>query len=344
MDPLSQGLLGAAAAQALVGRRLPRSAWAIGLGAGLLADADVFFTVPGDPVATMALHRHFTHALLFIPAGGLLAAALLAWLPAYRGARRWVVAAALAGYATHALLDACTSYGTLLYWPISDHRAAWDVVSVIDPLFTLPLLAAVVIAAARRSRGFAAAGLVWCAAYLGLGMWQHHRAMQVQHQLAEQRGQTIEHGRVMPTLGNMIIWRSVYAADGRLHADAVRLIPWDRPTVREGVTVPLAEPHALHTGDAGTDRSIDTFAWFADGYLAALPGHRGWVGDMRYSLDPSGFVPLWALRIEPIALGLPAEPDRAAALGTLWRQITVGFEPPPIAAAAAPDVRSSTEP
>ena len=25
------------------------------------------------------------------------------------------------GYATHGLLDACTSYGTLLFWPLAKH-------------------------------------------------------------------------------------------------------------------------------------------------------------------------------------------------------------------------------
>ncbi|MDB2316436.1 metal-dependent hydrolase, partial [Luminiphilus sp.] len=36
----------------------------------------------------------------------------------------WLVA--LVGYATHGLLDACTTYGTMLLWPFSDARIAWS--------------------------------------------------------------------------------------------------------------------------------------------------------------------------------------------------------------------------
>ena len=37
-----------------------------------------------------------------------------------------------AGYATHAVLDACTTYGTMLLWPFSDARFAWNTISIID--------------------------------------------------------------------------------------------------------------------------------------------------------------------------------------------------------------------
>ena len=64
--------------------------------------------------------------------------------------RTWLYAAL--GFATHGLLDACTTYGTQLLWPFSDARIAWNVISIIDPLFTVPILLLVVFAAARRWR------------------------------------------------------------------------------------------------------------------------------------------------------------------------------------------------
>ena len=51
-----------------------------------------------------------------------------------------------AGYATHALLDACTTYGTQLFLPFSNTRVAWNNVSVVDPLFTIPLAVLVIFA------------------------------------------------------------------------------------------------------------------------------------------------------------------------------------------------------
>ena len=44
------------------------------------------------------------------------------------------------GYATHGLLDACTSYGTVLFWPFSNERLTWNNISIVDPLLTIPAL------------------------------------------------------------------------------------------------------------------------------------------------------------------------------------------------------------
>ncbi|MCW9014799.1 MAG: metal-dependent hydrolase [Gammaproteobacteria bacterium] len=41
----------------------------------------------------------------------------------------------LMGFSLSGVLDACTSYGTHLFWPISDERVAWHIISIIDPVF-----------------------------------------------------------------------------------------------------------------------------------------------------------------------------------------------------------------
>ncbi|MEZ4986848.1 MAG: metal-dependent hydrolase [Saprospiraceae bacterium] len=53
---------------------------------------------------------------------------------------------------THPLPDACTTYGTQLLEPFSSLRVAWNVVSVADPLYTVPFLW-LLIKASRQPRG-----------------------------------------------------------------------------------------------------------------------------------------------------------------------------------------------
>ena len=60
--------------------------------------------------------------------------------------RKLLLAAGCVGYATHAPLDCCTSYGTQLYWPFSSYRVAWHNVAVVDPVFSLALLIGLVLA------------------------------------------------------------------------------------------------------------------------------------------------------------------------------------------------------
>ena len=68
------------------------------------------------------------------------------------------------GYATHALLDTCTTYGTQLLWPFTDARFAWNTVSVVDPMFTLPVGILVAISVWKRRALFARCALAWAIA------------------------------------------------------------------------------------------------------------------------------------------------------------------------------------
>src|SRR5690606_36976378 len=98
----------------------------------------------------MEYHRHFTHSLAFVPVGALVCAALLHRIVRGRLSFGRTYLFCLLGYGSHGLLDACTTSGTQLLWPFSGVRVAWSVVAVFDPLFTAPVLALVLLAAARR--------------------------------------------------------------------------------------------------------------------------------------------------------------------------------------------------
>ncbi|MGH8729904.1 MAG: metal-dependent hydrolase, partial [Burkholderiales bacterium] len=202
MDPITQGLLGAAAAQALMGRRLGPRAALIGGVAGVLPDADVLIGSPSDPLLAIEYHRQFTHALAFIPVGGLIAA--LPWFVRRRNRLEWkpILAATTAAYATHGLLDACTTYGTQLFWPFSAHRIAFNWISVIDPLFTLVLLVGVGLAVRGRTQRPAAVALALCSVYLGIGAWQEEQALAAQAKIVHTRGHDIVRREVFPTIGN----------------------------------------------------------------------------------------------------------------------------------------------
>ena len=189
MDPISQGVLGVAAAQALSRRPWARRAAFMGLVAGLAPDADVFIQSATDPLLSLQFHRHFTHALAFIPFGALLVALVLHPLIGRKTMRFGTTYLfCLAGYATHGLLDACTSYGTQLLWPFSDLRVAWNNISIIDPLFTIPILLLLIVGVFRRSPLLARCALFWGVAYLLIGVVQRDRAAVVGHDLAATRG------------------------------------------------------------------------------------------------------------------------------------------------------------
>ena len=214
MDTFTHGLLGAAASQAIFAKQLPRSAGLIGFIAGMAPDLDLFLGSGTDPVASIIYHRQFTHSLIFIPLGALLVSLLCIWMKPFKGARLAVYGAAFVGYGLHPLLDACTSYGTLLLWPFSYQRVAWDIIAIVDPIFSLALLVGVLWALIGQRPGPARLAVCCAVLYLGFGIWQSQRATTVQEQLAAARGHVIEHRRAMPLPGSLVSWRAVYLAAG----------------------------------------------------------------------------------------------------------------------------------
>jgi inner membrane protein len=301
VDTLTHGLLGAAASQSLFARQLPRSAGLIGFVAGVVPDLDLFLGSGSNPLASILYHRQFSHSLIFIPLGALLVSLLVIWMKRFKGARLAVYGAAFVGYTLHPLLDACTSYGTLLLWPFSDQRIAWDVIAIVDPIFSLVLLAGV-LGSLLGKRPWPVRAAIGCVMlYLGFALWQSHRAMAVQDQLASARGHVIAHRRVMPLPGSLVSWRAVYTSAGNIHVDGIRVPWWRAPLVKPGGTTRLATfdivPQPMAEQD-GTRRVFEVFDWFADGLIAPVAGVAPAIGDMRYAAEASSLIPLWGLQFD----------------------------------------------
>ncbi len=305
MDTITQGVLGAAAAQSALARRLPRGAGLIGAVGGMAADLDVFIYSLNDPTVGWTFHRHFTHSLIFIPVGGLIAALPFLLMKRFKGYKREVALASIIGYATHGLLDAFTSYGTQLLWPFSNLRVAWDWIGIVDPVYTIPLWIGVIWTARTRDPKAARLALVLTSLYICFGGWQHHRAVETQKQLAAMRGHQIEYSRVMPAPGWLMFWRSVYVSTGRLYADGIET-PWfNSPLALEGGSADVTTfddlpPSAQSNAEAR--RRFDIFSWFADGLIAPVSASEvvpNAYGDMRITASVEGLTPLWGLQFDP---------------------------------------------
>jgi inner membrane protein len=305
MDPVSQGVLGAAFAQTRGPKRTLAKAAAIGAFAGMVPDLDVLIRSSTDPLLAIDFHRHFTHSLFFIPIGGLLCSLVLypllgkRWQLSYRQVLVWC----LIGFATHGVLDGFTTFGTQLLWPFDDRRYALDIISVVDPMFTVPLLAMVVLAAVTRTRRYAGWGLLWGAVYLSVGYVQHQRAETMGIELAEGRGHKVLRLEVKPTIGNLAVWKVVYETDERFYVDAVKPGLF-KPVVWHGDSVPKLDVRRDFPWlDPGSQqaRDIGRFDSASVGYLAVDPNDNQRIGDVRYSMLPHRISPLWGIELSPDA-------------------------------------------
>jgi inner membrane protein len=220
MDSLTHIALGAAIGEAVLGRRLGAKAAGWGAVAGSLPDIDVPMGLLLSELGQLALHRAWTHSLLFVVVAGVLLGLLAARVHRASGVPpgAWVATLVAAGL-SHVLLDAMTSYGTQLFLPFSDRIVSIASISIIDPLYTLPLAVGVVVALRMRrySRGRRLAnglGLGLSSAYLGLALVNSH-----QMTLAFERAlatEDVDPGRlfVKPTLFNNVLWRGIAEVEG----------------------------------------------------------------------------------------------------------------------------------
>jgi inner membrane protein len=299
MDIITQGLVGAAVAQSAAKGNEVRVATLIGFVAPLLADADVFLSSSDDPLLFLEYHRHFTHALLFIPIGALLATLLL-WPVVRKKLPFWkIYFYALLGYATAGVVDAFTSYGTHLLWPFNNERIAWSIISIVDPVFSLAFAVAIVVGLVKRHRLSARLGLLFAAFYLLLGVFQFHRAEAVAYQLAEQRGHAASRLIVKPSIGNLILWRTVYQQDDHYWVDAVRVGLFNHQIFNgERIAVFERQKNLPELSvDSTVAKDIERFKFFSDGYLAWHPELPNVIGDLRYALVPNSIYPLWGIEL-----------------------------------------------
>ncbi|MEM6995931.1 MAG: metal-dependent hydrolase, partial [Myxococcota bacterium] len=310
----------------LLQHRVGPRAWLYGAIGGMAPDLDIFIRSGSDPLVALTYHRHFTHSLAFIPVGGFLSA--LPWIARakHRDKAKQIVQATTVGYATHALLDAFTTYGTQLWWPLSSMRVAWNFISIIDLLFTVPLAIGVVLAARRQTRRPVARALAWCALYMGVGGIQHGRAVATARSLATVRGHELSQIEAFPNAFCNLAWRTAYRARGKIFVDWVYTPWWGKAEPHAGGAVRIATEDTLPAPlreDPATLQAFRTFTWFADGWVAADPEAPGSFGDMRYGAGIGNTLSMWTITLRPgtqAPVAFERHTDRIR-LADLWQTV-----------------------
>jgi inner membrane protein len=286
VDSLTQAVLGASVAGACAPRGHRRRALVTGAALGTLPDLDVFVDY-GGAVENFTFHRGFTHSLFVLaPFSIVLWLALKRWWAPVRAAPLpWLAAISLA-LLTHPLLDAHTAYGTQLFWPISVPPTSWATLFIIDPLYTLPLLAGVVIAASwplqRRSDVGLRAGILLSTLYIG---WSW-----VAHGIVEKRTETAlaelqlkgAPTFITPTPFNTLLWRVVVRTDdGYLEGFDSLLVNEDTIDLRAYASdVPALE-------EASDLWPVARLRWFSRDFVKAdVDDGKLVISDLRMGQEP----------------------------------------------------------
>jgi inner membrane protein len=323
MDTLTHALSGALLARATARRAprpcdlTPRQRMVAGFVAAAAPDID-FVLGYVSPTVYLETHRGITHSVLLLP----LWALALAWLIARvardpRGFRPWLGMCAL-GIAAHIVGDLITSFGTMIFAPVSSARFALGTTFIIDLWFT-GIIAAGLLASWpwRRSRLPATLALAALCAYVGLQALAKHDAERFGERYARERALLNAGVAVHPRPVSPFNW-TVFVTHGDdivfSHVNVVRAAPKASPTDETGFIArldsyyrPLADarwegrtrfgatPHEQELARSAWEAdALAVFRWFADipAFDGATTGSTCvWFRDLRFETPGRDAVP-----------------------------------------------------
>ncbi len=272
MDTITHGLTGWLVARAVPsdsGRREATAAVVLG---SLLPDADNVTSLLGSEMY-LRLHRGISHGFAGIAVTSLLIALLLYRFGKWKDLKKLYLLALL-GQLSHVALDLLNSYGTQIFQPFSDARVSFDLLFVVDLVFTGIIVAGLLLS--RRRAAPARAAIVGLCVYLGFATVLHFRAEDAVRTAAEMQGVRVVSASALPRLAEVDVGTGLAAF--RLVGEA-----WARPEDSGLPNLPIPDHPGKYPFPAGP------FAW------------NGFIDDgrtyLRAEVDPLSGAVDWKQRV-----------------------------------------------
>lgn len=292
MDSLTQIVLGAACGEAVLGRKIGNKALLFGAIGGTIPDLDVFIGgwIYGNEIDAMAFHRGFMHSILFAVFGSF----LFGWIThkLYDTGKRigtttlknWIWLYFISIF-THPLLDSFTPYGTQLFAPFSDYRVAFNNISVVDPLYTLPFLLCLIILMfynRKRTRRiwWLKAGIYISSFYMLFTIGNKLYVDSIFKKSFDKAGFDYKRFSVQPSILNNILWYGIAETDSEYKVAFYSLLD-SKAEVDTILTIP--KNHDLIDVD---HPDIQKLRWFSNNYYNLVKKDSTTIQylDLRYPL------------------------------------------------------------
>lgn len=286
MDSLTH--LAAGVITPLAFRKAPRTGALVlfGIAAGQLPDID--FVAGQGPHAMFSLHRGMTHSIIALVIFAVLLSLLLKLLLRQLRLREMTVrieageavinkaddwplqqmfVAALLGLGLHVYLDCMTTFGTQIFWPLSNYRVALPAMFIVDFIFTLPLVFIMVYCLMGFKNEYkregqikwARLGLFWAICYplacLGLNAGLSYKYNRDYTEV----GTTVEKISLTPVLGSPVYWKAVAENQREYHMGWVAAYkPCNKPEFAS-ISYPRVNPEKW----AALQRALPIFREYA---------------------------------------------------------------------------------
>jgi len=307
MDLLSQGLLAATSPTSFNKKKQNRGKLFFCLFlVGLFPDIDVLFSNANNPLSELDLHRQFSHSFILAPIFSILLSFIFKITFLKKEKFTCMYLLVLLAYTSHILLDSLTSYGTSFLWPISTQKYSFNLISIIDPIYTSILLLCALFYFLKKTilqRIF----FLLSISYLASSFIIKNNIKNSFNKLTQQRQHQVIKSVIKPSFGNIILWRSVYLHKDKIYADAYRFQLFKPNKIIQG-----DEKSRFHLKQLGQsfqnvkrndyliiDRYIKQHSNDFVSLTKAPDSSEYYFNDERFSLLPHKLNPVWALKWSP---------------------------------------------
>ena len=273
MDSLTQIVLGAACGELVLGKKIGNRALLFGAIGGTIPDLDVFIGsfLYNNEIQAMAFHRGFMHSILF----AFLGCFAFGWITykLYNTKKRtgttqlkdWILLFFWAIF-THPLLDCFTPYGTQLFAPFSNYRVAFNNISVVDPLYTLPFLFCMIVVLFLKRTNlkrlqWTKVGIYISSIYMVFTLFNKFYINRVFKKSFEKAGISFQRFSAQPTILNNILWYAVAETATEYHLTFYS--HFDKSTTADKM-ITITKNHEVIDMN---DENLQTLAWFSNDYF-----------------------------------------------------------------------------
>jgi inner membrane protein len=224
VDSITHTLTGAVIARAIDDEKIGNWGTIAGLAIGFFPDTD-FVLGLFNRQFYLEYHRDFTHSLLLIPFYAL----FFSWVFVKISKRPsfWTFyKICFLVLVSHVILDLLTSYGTMIFSPFFEHRFSWDLIFIVDLIFSgiifLPLLLSFFWE--RKSQWICCGSLVGLTLYILFCWTQHNQAIKVTNAFAQNLKEEIIQVASMPQPFSPFRWANYVETKDKVYQGFVDLL------------------------------------------------------------------------------------------------------------------------
>lgn len=178
--------------------------------------------------------------------------------------KNWTLMFFLA-FLTHWIIDACTAYGTQIFEPFSRYRVAFNNISILDPLYTVPMILGLVAAffatKHTQKRFWNYLGITVATLYMASTFYGKSIMNSVVVDSLQEQGIEYNEYITYPTILNTVLWQTTVVTEDAYYYGTYSLLD-KKPTVE---FIKLPKNHHLIDKYQG-EEYLDILLWFANGY------------------------------------------------------------------------------